>query len=314
MKVLFVSSGNSLTGISPIVERQGRSLSQSGLEVSYFTIKGKGLKGYLTSIFKLRTYLKENKVDIIHAHYALCGYVALFASKKQKLILSFMGSDILSGNRLVSKMNSWVAKQFFHKVILKSDDMKKVLGETDKAVVIPNGVDLTTFSYEPQAVAQHKLNFDPAKRHILFVANPNRPEKNFSLAKEAFSLLDPSVYTFHTVYNLSTEKLVMHYNAADLILMTSVYEGSPNVIKEAMACNCPVVSTKVGDVEKLLTGVPGCFVVESNPNTIKAAIIKAVEFRKSDVQTKGRERLIQSGLSSEKVAEHLIQVYNSIAD
>jgi len=93
MKVLFVSSGNSEFGISPIVKNQGESLKQNGIDLDYFTIKGKGINGYLKNIPILKKYLKAHHYDIIHAHYSFCGWVTKLTLTKIPVIVSLMGSD-----------------------------------------------------------------------------------------------------------------------------------------------------------------------------------------------------------------------------
>jgi glycosyltransferase involved in cell wall biosynthesis len=313
MKVLFVSSGNLANGINPIVERQGNSLVQKGIDVNFFAVKGKGISGYVSAVFELRKFLKENNVDVIHAHYALCGYVALFAARKEKLVLSFMGSDLLEVNGLFAVMNKFIARSF-GKIIVKSDEMLKILGSSEKAIVIPNGVDLEIFKPASKQESQRKLGFDENKVHVLFAADPKRAGKNYELAQKTISMFDQNKYELHTVFNQSTEQLVLNYNAADVILMTSLYEGSPNVIKEAMACNCPIVSTNVGDVKELLENVKGCFVTTHNAGEIKDSIIKASEYRLKNNETNGRDKIIKMELNSDVVADKIISIYKSLVN
>jgi len=98
-------------------------------------------------------------------------------------------------------------------------------------------------------------------------------------------------------------------NAADLLLSTSLWEGSPNIIKEAMACNCPIVSTDVGDVKWLLDGVEGCFITTNDPNDIANKIRKALDIKG---KTKGREKLISLGLDSKNIAKKIVSVYEEV--
>ena len=85
MKVLFVSSGNSDIGISPLIKAQGDSLESLGIKVDYFLINGKGLVGYLKNIPRLKSILKKYNYDIVHAHFSLSGMVASLARTKNWL-------------------------------------------------------------------------------------------------------------------------------------------------------------------------------------------------------------------------------------
>ena len=99
------------------------------------------------------------------------------------------------------------------------------------------------------------------------------------------------------------------YNC-EVLLMTSRTEGSPQVIKEAMACGCPIVSVDVGDVAERTSGVEGCYVVPSrDPKDIAQALLQAIAFTS---KTNGREKIIEMGLSNEQVAEQMIEIYKQV--
>ena len=99
------------------------------------------------------------------------------------------------------------------------------------------------------------------------------------------------------------------YNC-DALLLTSRTEGSPQVIKEAMACGCPIVSVDVGDVAERVSGIEGCYVVRTRePKDIAEALQKALAF---EGKTNGRERIQEMGLSNDQVAERLMAIYQSL--
>ena len=107
--------------------------------------------------------------------------------------------------------------------------------------------------------------------------------------------------------------LNLYYNSADLLLLTSFHEGSPNVIKEAMACNCPIVSTDVGDVKRLFGEYTRCLYIHSfDPIDVAEKIKQASSSAKKHGQTNGRERIIELGLDSNTIAEKIIEVYNEV--
>ena len=307
MKVLFVGSGNH-GEISPIIKSQGDSLLSSSVEVEYFLIKGKGVRGYLRHVKSLRKYLRESSFDVIHAHYSLSAFTASLAGAKP-LVVSLMGSDVkaTASYKLLIRLFAWLFR--WKEIIVKSKDMYDDLG-ISKARIVPNGVNLDLFKQMNQNDCRVSLGWDSHKKHILFPANPSRQEKDFSLAKGSVNLLGPDVvlYVFKNVDHQETPRF---FNAADVVLLTSKWEGSPNVIKEAMACGCPIVSTDVGDVRERTEGIEGCYVANTrNPVELAELLKKAMAF---NGKTNGREKIIADGLDNRQVAGRLMDIYRRIA-
>ena len=303
MKVLFVSSGNSKMGISTIIKNQGESLIREGVKLEYFTIKGKGIRGYIKSIVKLKNYLKNNHYDVIHAHYSLSAFVVSLAGSKP-LVVSLMGSDVKANNWF--KWIIYLFNYFFwSSIIVKSKDMQKSL-DMNAAHIIPNGVNMEKFKPIDKTIAIKKIGWDDTKKHILFAANPNRPVKNFQLAQTAFSKLKDKNLELHYLNNISNEMMPYYYNASDVILLTSLWEGSPNVIKEAMACNRPIISTDVGDVRETIQDTIGCYVIDYDTYELTNSIKKALTFS----QTTGRNTI--ASLNEKNIAKQIIKIYEKV--
>ena len=301
MKVLFVCSGNSKLGISPIIKNQGDSLLKEGIDVDYYRIVGKGFVGYLKNFFFLIKKDKQ-KYDIIHAHYSLSSIVASFASFKP-LVVSLMGSDLYM-SKLWIVLLKLLNKVRWDATIVKSRQMSE---KVKNCSVIPNGVDINFFKPKNKNLAKKKINFNTSKNNIIFVADYSRYEKNYTLAKNAVDILQNKDIKLNIVSNIS-HKMIPHYmNAADLLLLTSFWEGSPNIVKEAMACNCPIVSTDVGDVRQVIGNTKGCFITSFEPDDVAMKIGLALEYGK---RTNGRERIIEMGLDSETTAKKIIAVYD----
>lgn len=317
MKVLFVSSGNSKWGISPIVKNQGDSLINKGLNIDFFTIKGKGVIGYLKHIRSLSKKLKTKNYDIIHAHYGLTGIVSYFAKRKEKLIISFMGADILykeDRNRRknlkaiwLTKLNKYLAKKSYDFIIIKSDEMASKLNNIELKAVLPNGVNFNTFFPIDMTLARAQLNLNKNDKIVLFASDPERREKNYGLIKQSIEIINDPLVKVICAYNKSQRELNLYYNAADVLVLSSHFEGSPNVIKEAMACNCPVVSTDVGDVRTIIGNTRGCYIAQSNPKDFASKIKMAIC---SGQRTDGRKNV--SHMKSELIAERLIAIYKRL--
>ena len=312
MKVLFVVGGNSKGfGIAPLITAQGESLKNENVEVCYFQIVGKGFSGYIKNIGKLKRFLKKNAFDIIHAHYSFSGVIASLSFPKKPIVVSLLGSDTNSGGFL-KKIILFFRKFFCWDVlIVKSEEMNKNI-PFGNGIVIPNGVNLHHFKEKSKVECRNKLNWDPNKVHILFGANPERPEKNFYLATQSINLLKNNLIQLHFFENVQHCDVPTWLNGSDVVVLPSLWEGSPNVVKEAMACNCPVVATDVGDIRWLFGNLPGYFIADFTPENFSATLEKALEFVREHGRPCGRGRLIELGLSSETIAKKLVDIYENV--
>jgi glycosyltransferase involved in cell wall biosynthesis len=305
VKILFVSSGNRSQGKpSILIENQANSLKSYG-EIDIYLIDSPGFIGYFSNIFKLAKKINSVKPDVIHAHYSLCGYVAYFAKilsfYKPKLVVSLMGSDVHR------KSMSRYFLRFFIKInwkstIVKTQQMKAAI-ELNEIHVIPNGVDLSTVN--------HALEIE--KDTLIFPADPIRESKNFDLAQAAFEEVkkhNPDV-KMNIVYGVTHSDLLREIASSSVLIVTSLWEGSPNVVKEAMALNRPVVSTDVGDVSLLFGPTDGYFISSNQVDDFAQNILKALDFVNNNSETRGRERIISLKLDSESAAKKLMEVYVS---
>lgn len=306
MKVLFVFSANKFNSENPIVSAQGRSISEQNIEVVYFPIIGKGFRGYIGSIFKLRNTINRNRFDIIHAHYSLSGIVAGIAGCKP-LLVSLMGSDV--------KAKFWYrfTIRFFNKLfwagcIVKTEDMKRTLG-LKSVFVQPNGVNLDIFKPIEKKIAQDKLVWNKSKKHILFASDPLRYEKNFGLVERAIKLINQEDIEVHFLKNIEHSKVSDFFNASDVVVLSSLWEGSPNSIKEAMACSRPIVSTNVGDVSWLFMNCDGHYIAEFDPQDFCEKVKEALLFSEQKHRTKGFQRIVELGLNEGVVASNIISIY-----
>lgn len=306
MKVLFVSSGNSFTGISPVVENQGRSLIKCGIDIEYALVTNKGIQGYLKSIIKLHNHLKRNVYDVVHAHYSLSAIVAILAGAKP-LVISLMGSDVLEHSCRI-KIFLFFFRRFCSSIIVKTHEMAERLGD-EHTMVIPNGVDTEMFVPLNKGDAKRAIGLNPDKHYILFAANPKRLEKNFSLAQRAYDLLKLENTELIWLQNIPYEKVPFYMNASELVVLSSLWEGSPNVAKEAMACNCPMVSTDVGDVRWLIGNTKGCYISSFDPKDMMKKMKWSMNYGK---KTNGRQRILELGLDSKTIALIIYEEYKNI--
>jgi glycosyltransferase involved in cell wall biosynthesis len=303
-KVLFVSGGNRQRGINWAIKNQADSLVEEGINIDFFQIIGKGIWGYCINIFKLKRYILKNKFDIVHGHYSFSAIIASLASKRP-VVASLMGSDLYLFP-FFKHIVKLFAKHIWKVTIVKSEKMRSILG-VSSAYVIPNGVNLTKFRPLNKKICCEKVNFSTSKKNVIFLANPNRIEKNYNLAKSAILLLNDPIVELHTVYNKPNELIPYYLNAADALILTSLHEGSPNAIKEAMACNLPIVTTDVGDVRKVLENTKGCYITSFEAEKVSACLRKCLENTK---RTNGRVNI--NMLSSQIIAKRITAIYHEV--
>lgn len=306
MKVLFVCSGRR-GDINSIILNQGESLRKAGMDLDYYMVPGRGMKSYMKSIKPLRAKIKEGNHDVIHAHYAFCAYLVNMAAMglHKPLVVSLMGSDIWFHKWYPALVRTWSSMWGWKAIIVKSVEMRERVG-IQRAEVIPNGVNMERFCEMDKVECQKKLGWDSAKKQVLLPANPADPRKNSQLAEKAIALLQSDI-EYHGMCGVPNEQTPTLYNAADVVVLPSLYEGSANAVKEAMACDAPLVTTDMGDCRERIDGVEGCYVANTYEVEEFADLLgKALEF---GGKTKGRERLLADGIADYQIAERLMKIY-----
>ncbi|MCL1868478.1 MAG: glycosyltransferase family 4 protein [Paludibacter sp.] len=303
LKILIVCSKNS-GKIAPFITDQADCLKKADCTVDFFTVEGKGVLGYLKNRKKLLRKIIDFQPIIVHAHYGLSGLLANL-QRRVFVVTTYHGSDI--NNRKVlrfskiaiflSKFNIFVSKKNIETVKPKKN-----------YVLLPCGVDLDIFyPLKNKNEIRAKLNLDISKKYVLFSSSFDNAVKNYDLAKntvkkiENATLLELKSYTRQQVNELM--------NAVDCVLMTSFSEGSPQFIKEAMACNCPIVSVDVGDVKEITKNVNNCFIVGYDETEIAD---KLKEVFVKNQRTNGREKIIELELDNKLIANELINIYKNI--
>ena len=305
MKVLIVANGKYQNELPSHVLEQMEALDREGVCLETFGIEKSGLLGYFTESFRLRRKIREFQPDIIHAHYGLSGLCANL-QRCVKVVTTYHGSDIHSGGWILQlskvAMHLSAYNIFVGKKLLNMSGYKK-----KNALVLPCGIDLNVVRSIPRKEALQKTN--RLKPFVLFAGSYARAVKNAPLAKEAMTRIPDVELVELDGYNRDEVTNLM--NATSCLLMTSFNEGSPMVIKEAMACGTPIVTVDAGDAKNVIGGTAGCYIADYDADDIAAKIKKAMAF---EGKTTGRSRIEELGLSNEYIAKKLIQTYQSLID
>lgn len=266
MRILILASGNS-SFLSPFVKEQAESLIKKGILIDFFLIKGKGILGYLKNYFLLLKKIKQKEYDLIHAHYGLSGLLAVMQISIP-VIITFHGSDInMKKNYILSRLASNLSA---NNIFVHENLPSKLKIYKRSQNIIPCGFDKNIFFHIPQKKAKKILGWNKDTRHIVFSSAFDNKIKNAPLAKLVTSEIPNCQLVELKGYGKEQINLIL--NASDLLLVTSFSETGPIIVKEALACDCPIVSTDVGDVSKIIRNVPNTYISSYEPKEIRTKI------------------------------------------
>jgi len=316
-----------VTGIYPtehlphkgtFIKSQVDSLVAAGVEIEILHPKpgSSVLSRYLWTIAQIWLRTCTKKFDVIHGQY---GQWSLFTRLQWSIpvVATFLGTDLLGlplnngkyskQHALVANISRWLCSHV-DAVIVQSEGMKRATGK-ESVFVIPNGVDFELFRPIPREEARAALGWDQDRYYILFGNDPARPEKGFKLGQAAVERLHARGVSVEMVVanGLPQTQVVQYINASNALFLPSLSEGSPSVVKEAMACNIPVVATAVGDVAELIGKTQGCSVCTHDPDDLADGVERAVQH---SGPTTGRNDIAH--LERSVIAEQVVSVYESV--
>jgi teichuronic acid biosynthesis glycosyltransferase TuaC len=303
---LEITNDDTAAHVCPRQLKQG--VEKLGIEADYFPIAGtvtrwNYVKGALKFFWmSLRGDLDE--YDIIHAHYGFHGVVARCQFRKP-LVLSLMGSDVY---RKSERMIARVLVKFVRAVIVPGGQMRALI-DNYPADVIPYGTDLDIFTPMDHEEMRAKLNLPTGKKLVLFPYNPTRVyHKRPDVIEAAIKQIPEAEMV--VAYGKTSKEVAEYMNACDVLAMASMYEGSPGTIREALACNLPIVSVDVADVKDHIVGVEGCYLCEREPNDMAEKLRMA--FADNKRLPHGRDKVLHLGLK--ECAERTIDVYKRVLE
>ncbi|HMG11625.1 MAG TPA: glycosyltransferase [Gemmatimonadaceae bacterium] len=295
----------------PFLVEQVTSLKNAGVDVRVFSFRGaKNPWNYMKAWLRLHELIKTGQYDLIHAQYGQSGLIAL--PRRLPLVVTFHGSDLmgdtdhrgrytLPGRILV--VLSKLVSHYADSIIVAANHLGRKLPGGTQYHIIPTGLDLERFRPINMNEAREELNLPKNKKIILFGGRPEMSVKRYFLARKTISLLQQDQVELLTVSNAPHEQMPLYLNAADVLLLTSRHEGSPTIIKEALACNLPIVSTDVGDVRERIGSIAGCMVCDDDRPEIIAASLRTILARdqpingRTTVEDFDEKRLTQTVIS-----------------
>jgi len=275
-------------------------------DIEIFFIKGYiNPFNYLKAIFHLHKLIQKKEFDIIHAHHGLSGFVCCF-QRKVPIICTFHGGDVqyIQWQGVISRITSLLIK---HSIAVSPNIKKKL--PSKNVSVIPCGVFFDLFKPFDKKEAKSKLGLDFQKSYVLFPGNPKVIRKNYALFKKVIDLLKVHFKDIEELilWGFNRKEVMYALNSAEMVLFTSFSEGSVTVLKEALACNTPVVSVDVGDSKEILDKLPGCHITTYDEDRLFEKTAKVLKEKK---QINYRNRIRH--FSNKEIAKKIINLYERI--
>jgi glycosyltransferase involved in cell wall biosynthesis len=316
MKVLTVTNmwpypGKIYYGIFVKEQVEAISRHNPGIRNRVWFFKGyRGKMRYIASIFAVNLHLLFNRYDVIHIHSALSGLFLIAGPRRRNAIITLHGTEILDPEQY--RVSRRVARKAARLICVSAEIeaiVKRDMPRTS-TVVIPCAVLETMF-------VDRRVKPD-GKIRIAFSSARWRTVKNYPLFEEIIARLRLiSQYEIETVEfdNKTRAEMVDDLNSIDLLLITSFHEGSPQIVKEALCCNTPVVSSRVGTVASMLEGLDNCAVINGyNPQPYVAAIagILLVDNVRFPVRSNGRSRIFELRYDEQTITTQILKIYNRL--
>lgn len=288
---------------APFITEQMDAIQRQGVDCEYFGITGKGITGYLRQFHGLMKAIREFRPDLIHAHYGLCGLLANY-QRKVPVITTYHGSDINDPKVLL--LSKIAIRRSRFNIFVSQKNIYIAKPEKDYAL-IPCGIRLDDYPLIDKNEARKIMGLDLSKKYVLFAGAFANRVKNAPLAQDAMKLVPNA--SLLELKGYSRPQVATLMQAVDSFLMTSFTEGSPQVIKEAMACGCPIVSVDVGDVKERIGSIPGCYIADRDAASIAEKLKEALAFKG---KTLGRLTVMDDGLSNDSIASRIITIYKRV--
>ena len=315
IRVLYLFPGVAEDSAMIFAKKQVEAVQSCGVVCEIFALASRTDMSCLRRESKrLRQQIAAFQPDLIHAQYGTMTAFLGSLTASVPLVITFRGSDLNPApsdpwiRSVLRRGLSHYAARKAARMICVSDALKRRLWwGKDRAVVLPSGVDTRVFFPRVQAEARAALGWEQHERIVLFNAGLSPAVKRMDVAQAAVKAAETLCGRIRLVMldgRVPHPAVATMLNGADCLIMTSDWEGSPNIIKEALACNLPIVSVDVGDVRERLAGVAPSNIVERDPQAVARGL---AEILARPQRSNGHAAIAQ--ITQDRIARQIVALY-----
>lgn len=318
--------------------RLAENLRETGIAVH--VIDEKQLS-FLEIVRRIRTIVHTSPPDLIHSHRYKENILATMAagfSGSTKLIATQHGLPEPAGdkatyiNRAISRGNFHLLSRYFTKTVAVSADVKNHLLKEysfreESTESIHNGIEIPEVTLPRRSTGNFVIGSSgrlfPVKDYPLMVeiartmASAKAQDVHFELVGEGPErpVLESMVQRYRLQNSFAMighqDDIDTFYRGIDLYLNTSVHEGIPMSILEALARGIPVIAPAVGGIGEIITnGVEGFLVEDRNPDAFAEKCLLLRENRElREKMSKAARARAESAFSAESMAEKYYRLY-----
>ena len=309
--------------VGTFVGQQVEGLRRAGVEVDvlYLDRLRSGMCVYRQTGRLVRERLATFHPDIVHVMYGgVMAYLTGRVAGNLPVVITFHNSDVFGENLSgpIRKAISWIgvwcsraAATRAQRIVLVSRHLEQAFPrglDPSRTALIPCGIDLDRFRPMDRDSCRRQLGWDEGSFNVLFPANMGDPRKRLWLAEAALTRLQASGVpaVLRILQGVPYDDVPTWINASDVHILTSQEEGSPTTIKEALACDLPIVSVDVGDVVDQIENVAGCYIAASEPEELAAKLRLVYDGPRRIAGRNWAEEM-----SIERMAERLALLYDN---
>ena len=296
LRVMFVVPGNPDGSGLPIAVHEADWITKLGVRVYIFYLRSRTSPAQLIrECFRFRREVVRVRPHLIHAQFGTATSFFCALCSRLPLVITFRGSDLHGDadcffirskmSQLLSQLSCLAASSI---ICVSSELRDRLWWRKRRASVLCSGTDLEMFCPQPKDQSRAMLGWETGVRVVVFAGQGRPKVKGLRLVEDAVRVAEKLVGAIRLEFlKVPFTLMPCCLNAADCLALGSVAEGSPNIVREALACNLPIVATSVGDVPEVLKDVHPSAVVRRDPEEFGFALAQILA---QNCRSDGRHR------------------------